>query len=74
MGCMSINPEHGNLKEQYIKALNNTLDEIKKSSEDIFKDINDKYVYDATITISIEPNTVVGYTVRKYYFTQAGDE
>ena len=64
---------HNDIKQDYINAVNNTCDDIKKQSDKIFDDMFDKQIEGIEIKIIIEPNTIVRYKVTKTYLTE-GDE
>ncbi len=60
---------HKDIREDYINALNETCDDIKKQAERIFDDINFNPVKGIKIVINIEPNNIVEYEVKKTYYT-----
>lgn len=61
---------HKDIKQDYINAVNNTCDDIKKQSDKIFDDMFDKQIEGIEIKIIIEPNTIVRYEVTKTYLTE----
>lgn len=64
---------HKDIREDYINALNETCDDIKKQAERIFDDMFDNQIEGIEIKITIEPNTIVRYEVAKTYYTK-GDK
>ena len=65
--AMMVNKD---IKQDYINAVNNTCDDIKKQSDKIFDDMFDKQIEGIEIKIIIEPNTIVRYEVTKTYLTE----
>lgn len=61
---------HKDLKEEYINNLKLTCDEIKNQAELIFEDMYEKQIRDIKITINIEADKVVTYSVDKIYLTK----
>lgn len=61
------------LREDYIIALNKTLDELKEKSNHIFDDMFDNFIADIEIKINILPGNIVGYTINKNYHTKVSD-
>ena len=65
--------ENEKLREDYIIALNKTLDELKEKSNYIFDDMFDNFIADIEIKINIHPGNIVGYTINKNYHTKVSE-
>lgn len=65
--------ENEKLRENYIIALNKTLDELQEKSNYIFDDMFDNFIADIEIKINIQPGNIVGYTITKNYHTKVSE-
>lgn len=60
---------HKDIRKDYVNALNETCNDIKKQAKRIFDDINFNPVKGIKIIIKIEPGNIVEYEVKKTYLT-----
>ena len=61
------------LKEEYIKALQKTCDNIKENADYIFQDMYDNMISKIEVKINVAPDEIVNYEVRKFYHTKFDD-